>query len=74
MADGEQTSAREQRLRRLLGGAEAGPEAILYQHSILCQTGLPGNQRGRVVHPRFWCSWMEHRAARRDMRRASLEV
>ena len=47
MADDEQESPkdRQKRLERLLGGGEpgpdAGPEAILYQHSILCQTGLP---------------------------------
>ena len=41
--DTRQTSDqdRQKRLERLLGGAETGPEAILYQHSILCQTGLP---------------------------------
>jgi len=52
MADDEQTSAREQRLRRLLDGDGAGPEAILYQHSILCQTGLPYRNPGDDV--RSW--------------------
>ena len=37
---------RQKRLERLLGGAEVGPEAILYQHSILCQTGLPYRNPG----------------------------
>jgi len=43
---------RQKRLARLLGGAEAGPEAILYQHSILCQTGLPYRNPGDDV--RSW--------------------
>ena len=46
--DTRQTSDqdRQKRLERLLGGAETGPEAILYQHSILCQTGLPYRNPG----------------------------
>ena len=50
--DDKQASTREQRLRRLLGGAETGSDAILYQHSILCQTGLPYRNPGDDV--RSW--------------------
>ena len=52
--DTRQTSDqdRQKRLERLLGGAETGPEAILYQHSILCQTGLPYRNPGDDV--RSW--------------------
>jgi hypothetical protein len=38
--------------RQLLDGAEVGPESILYQHSILCQTGLPYRNPGDDV--RSW--------------------
>ena len=50
--DDKQVSTREQRLRRLLDGTETEPEAILYQHSILCQTGLPYRNPGDDV--RSW--------------------
>jgi len=52
MTDDEQTSAGDRRLGRLLGGAETGPDAILYQHSILCQSGLPYRNPGDDV--RSW--------------------
>ena len=50
MSDGgEQDSTRDRRISRLLGGAETGPEAILHQHSILCQTGpLPEPRQRRA--------------------------
>ena len=52
--DTGQTGAedRQKQLERLLGEAEARPEAILYQHSILCQTGLPYRNPGDDV--RSW--------------------
>ncbi len=53
MIDGRQGSAenRQQRLQ-MLGGTETEPTAILYQHSILCQTGLPYRNPGDDV--RSW--------------------
>ena len=58
--DDKQASTREQRLRRLLDGAETGPDAILYQHSILCQTGLPYRNPGDDVR-----SWQQRNGTAR---------
>lgn len=48
MTDDARSTRKEQALRRLnMGDATEGdPEAILYQHTILCQTGLPYRNPG----------------------------
>jgi len=58
--DGEQGSDRDQQLRRRVGRFEAATEAILYQHSILCQTGLPYRNPGDDVR-----SWEQRNGAAR---------
>jgi hypothetical protein len=50
--DTGQTSDQDQRLQRLRREFQAETEAILYQHSILCQTGLPYRNPGDDV--RSW--------------------
>ena len=51
-ADDKQRSTRDERLTRLLDGADAtqdDPRSILYSHTVLCQTCLPYRNPGDEV-------------------------